>query len=244
MRKVHILDIETSPMLAYIWQLGEQRVNLGQIHTDWNIMAWSAKELGAPAEDIVYYDTRKNPQDDRAILIPLWKLLNETDILITQNGKKFDAQKINARFIEHGMKPPRPYRHLDTYLIARQTADFTSHSLEYLTDKLCTRYKKLSHKKFPGMSLWVECLKGNRKAWEEMKLYNTHDVLATEELYTKVRAWAPKSAPNIYDEERICKCCGSKKVWRKGEERTKTGVTPKLHCQTCGKWQSGERIKI
>lgn len=38
-----------------------------------------------------------------------------------------------------------------------------------MTDKLCVKYKKLNHSKFPGMELWRECLKGNSEAWTEME---------------------------------------------------------------------------
>jgi len=82
------------------------------------------------------------------------ELLDQADILITQNGQAFDSPKINTRFILNGMKPPSPYKHLDTYKIAKKVASFTSNSLEYLTDKLCIKYKKLAHAKFPGMLLW------------------------------------------------------------------------------------------
>ena len=120
----------------------------------------------------MYRDQRnaKDILDDKAILKPLWKLLDEADIVITQNGKNFDSPKLNARFIMHGWAPPSPYKHLDTYQIVRQAAKFTSNKLEYLTEKLCTKYKKLEHAKYPGMVLWTECLAGNRAAWNEMRL--------------------------------------------------------------------------
>ena len=34
---------------------------------------------------------------------------------------------------------------LTHHLLAKSAADFTSNKLEYLTDKLCKKYKKLSH---------------------------------------------------------------------------------------------------
>lgn len=58
-----------------------------------------------------------------------------------------------------------------------------------MTDKFCKKYKKLKHKKFPGHELWKECLKGNKEAWNEMRKYNIHDVLATEELYNVLKQW-------------------------------------------------------
>src|SRR5579859_6765409 len=187
--KVLVFDIESSPILAYVWGRREQNIGLSQIHSDWYVMAWGAKWLGQPVSKLVYYDQRsaKHIEDDRAILRPMWKLFDQADIVVTQNGKNFDSPKLNARFILNGMQPPSPYQHIDTYQMMRRIAKFTSNSLEYLTNNLCTKYKKLKHRKFPGMELWKECMAGNKAAWDEMKLYNTHDVLSLEELYLKIR---------------------------------------------------------
>lgn len=237
--KVLIFDIETSPIVAHVWGLRDQNISLNQIVKDWQVIAWAAKWLDRPAKDVAYYDIRK--MTEKRILEILWALLDNADIVITQNGQNFDSRKLNARFIEYGMKPPKPYRHLDTYKIAKAAAEFTSHKLEYLTDKLCTKYKKLSHNKFPGMSLWNECLKGNFKAWEEMKRYNIHDVLSTEELYLKLRGWTPKTAPSV---SLIgCLSCGSNKVEKRGVDMTLATKWQRLHCLNCGKWFRGSKIK-
>ena len=244
--KALVLDIETSPMLAYIWELGEQRVNLDQIHTEWHIMAWSAKWLGAPAKEIMYEEVRGR-KSDRPILKKLWKLLNEADIVITQNGIKFDSRKINARFLLHGMTPPKPYLHIDTYRLLKKVAEFTSHKLAYLTDKLCVKDKKVTHGEFPGLRLWIECLKGNPKAWKEMKFYNIKDVLSTEELYEKVKAWAPESMPRLYPmtkERGTCSTCGYKGSMREGKPRVrKSGVYTQDMCPKCGAWQIIKQTK-
>jgi hypothetical protein len=247
-QKVLVLDVETSPLLVYVWNLKDQYVGLNQMVSDWHIMAWSAKWLGESSSSIQYYDQRNlKVGNDLPILRPLWKLLNEADIVLTQNGKAFDAKKINARFMLHGMQPPSPYKHLDTYLIAKNAASFTSHSLEYLSERFCTKYKKLSHSNFPGLSLWVECLKGNLKAWDEMKKYNIHDVLATEEFYNKIKAWAPESAPKPFHSDKVstlCEVCGQK------GHMIRRGVAVKIkvryqrwQCQTCGRWTTGDKIK-
>jgi hypothetical protein len=235
---VIVLDIETAPLLVYVWNLKDQYVGLNQLVQDSHIMAWSAKRLGAPASSIVYYDQRNlKAGNDLPILRPLWNLLDKADIVITQNGKAFDVKKINARFMLHGMKPPSPYKHLDTYLIAKGVASFTSHSLEYLSERFCTKYKKLSHARFPGLSLWVECLKGNKEAWDEMKLYNIHDVLATEELYGKIKGWVPVSAPKVYNAPLKCSSCGSA-AQRRGMELKGKTLVQRVRCNnpSCGKW--------
>jgi uncharacterized protein YprB with RNaseH-like and TPR domain len=246
--KVLVFDIETAPMLAYVFDLRDQNIGLNQIYTDWHVLAWSAKWLGDPADKIMYRDQRGYKLgDDKAILKDLWKLLNEADIVITQNGKHFDSPKLNARFIVHGMPPPKPYTHLDTYQILRSVAKFTSNKLEYITNLLCTRYKKLSHKKFPGFTLWAECMKGNKQAWEEMKKYNIHDVLATEEFYMKIRAWTPSHMANVFhitDKAVRCSTCGATgKMYLGKPKRAKSGLYQQYSCRTCGSWQKGIKVK-
>lgn len=247
-QKVLVLDIETSYMLAAIWDTGEQYVNINQIIQDWRILAWSAKWLDAPDSSIVYHDLRKNPNgSDLPILKPLWKLLDEADIIITQNGKAFDSKKINARFMLNGLKPPKPYSHIDTYLLVKKVAAFTSSSLEYLTSKFCKKHKKTSHGKYPGLKLWIECLKGNTDAWNEMKRYNIEDVLSTEELYLNIRSWAPQSLPKVFpltDTEHNCSTCGYHGKMREGRPRQAKTYSYKQHsCPRCGSWTTGIKIK-
>ena len=237
--KVGVLDIETTPLVAYAWGRHDVNIALNQVAKDWRVMAFAFKWLGG--KQICYMDARTD-KDELRLLKKVWQFLDTCDILITQNGKSFDSRKLNARFIMYGMKPPSPYKHLDTYLIAKQVGDFTANSLEYLTDKLCTKYKKLKHAKYPGMELWTECLRGNDDAWREMKKYNIHDVLSTEELYGKLKAWVPANAPNVYVGE-CCGVCGGK-AHKTGHYVTRDAKYPKLHCQKCGRWTKGKREKL
>jgi len=233
--KTLIFDIETSPLIAYVWQLGEQRVNLDQIKEDWYVLAFAAKWLGE--KKVIYQDVRHmGAMKDRVILNTIWKLLDEADVVITQNGKRFDSRKLNARFIEYGMQPPSPYKHWDTYRVADTVADFTSHKLEYLTEKLCSKYKKLKHKKFPGLSLWKECLKGNIEAWNEMKKYNIHDVLSTEELYTKIQAWAPPSVPSVHHP------CSSAYAVKWGTTPDRGALYQRMFCKKCKTYFRGGKV--
>ncbi len=236
--KVLVFDIETSPLIAYVWGRKDVNIALNQIKNEWSVIACAAKWLDAPASQTMYKDLRgsRNLANDLPVLRFIWKLLNEADIVITQNGQSFDSPKLNARFILHGMLPPKPYKHLDTYRIARRVAAFTSNKLEYLTDKLCTKYKKLAHSKFPGQSLWTECLAGNLAAWNEMKRYNIHDVLATEELYNKLHQWTPQTMPSI---QHPC----PKRYAASWGFRPSNGETYKrMFCKKCKEYFLGDKI--
>lgn len=235
--RVLIYDIETAPILGYVWTLWNNDLGLNQIKSDWHLLSWSAKWLGDPPSKVMYMDQRnvKNIEDDTKLLKGIWKLLDEADIVITQNGKKFDEKKLNARFILNGFQPPSSYKHIDTKQIASKKFGFTSKRLEYMTDKLCTKYKKQKHKKFAGFEMWTECLNGNLKAWKEMERYNKYDVLSLEELYLKMQPWDNSLNPNLYTDDITYICsCGSSNIKKNGYAYTSTGKYQRYRCGDCG----------
>jgi hypothetical protein len=235
--KVLIFDIETAPIIGHVWSLWENNLGLNQVVSDWHCLSWSAKWLGDAPNKVMYDDQRneKNIQDDKRLLKGIWDLLDQADVVITQNGVHFDKKKLNARFIMNGFQRPSTYKHIDTKLIAGKHFGFTSNKLEYMTDKLCVKYKKLKHTKFPGHEMWTECLKGNLDAWKEMEKYNKYDVLALEELYQKLIPWDSTINFNLYhdDEEHICKC-GGKNHMKNGFYYTNVGKFQKYRCKGCG----------
>lgn len=241
--KILLLDIETAPILAYVWGLWDNNVALNMVKKDWHILSWSAKWLDDPASKVMYQDQRKakDIENDKEMLKGIWKLLDEADIIVTQNGKKFDQKKLFARFLIHGFQPPSDFRHVDTCQLAKRHFGFTSNKLEYLTDKLGTKYKKLKHKKFPGFELWKECLAGNPAAWKEMEKYNKYDVLSLEEVYLKLRPWDNSINPNVYaiDGENACDC-GSREFHKNGIRASNSGKYQRYTCNDCGKSFRGQ----
>ncbi|MDP2692236.1 MAG: ribonuclease H-like domain-containing protein [bacterium] len=240
--KILILDIETAPIIAYVWKIWEENIGLEQIKSDWHLLSFAAKWHGDPANKIIYMDQRnaKSIEDDRPLLKKLWELIDSADILLTHNGIKFDIKKIKSRFILNGFKPPANIKHIDTYKLAKKHFGFTSGKLEYLTDKLCTKYKKTKHKKFPGFVLWKECLAGNKDAWKEMEQYNKYDILSLEELYNKISPWDTSFNVNLYrdDLEVVCNC-GSNDLQQRGFAFTKIGKYQRYQCKNCGSWTRG-----
>lgn len=241
--KTLILDIETAPIVAYTWGLFDQNIGLNQIKSDWHLLSWAAKWLGDPPSKVMYMDQSgaKNIQDDKALVQGLADLLNQADVVITQNGDAFDIKKLNARAVINGLPPIRPCRSTDILKEGRKVFKFTSHKLEYVTDKLNTKYKKLKHEDYPGFELWSAILRGDKKAWVAMRKYNIHDILATEEAYLVIQGWIKTQnyAAYIADEARRCHC-GSTKLERRGYAFTDTAKYVRFHCLDCGKWPRGK----
>lgn len=236
--KILLFDLETSPITGRVWGLFDQNISLNQIVSDWHLMSWAAKWLGDPESSIMYMDQSKvkNVGDDYKIVKALWKLLDDSDIVLAHNANSFDVKKINARFAHYKLPPPSSYKVIDTLRIAKRHFAFTSNKLEYLTNKFCVKYRKSLHKQFSGFDLWKECLNGNKKAWKEMKDYNILDVLAMEELYLNhLMKWDKTINFNNLSGGVGIKCnCGSTRFNLKGFRYTKNARFKKLACSKCG----------
>lgn len=241
--KVLILDIETLPMEAYAWSMWNNNFGLEQIKQHTTILSWSAKWMGAPADTVMYQDVRNedNVRNDKNILEQLRSLLDEADVILTQNGVRFDIPKINYRLAFHKFKPYSKPKDIDTLQIAKKVFGFDSNKLEHLTEMFCTKYKKSKHKKFPGFSLWKACLEGNLEAFNEMEEYNKVDVLSLEELYVDhLMPWDSSINFAAYSDEYKFRCnCGNDELLARGYHITKRSKFQKYICTNCGKEHRG-----
>jgi len=241
--KIGLVDIETAPIVGNTWGLWQQNIGLNQIEHEWAIISFCFKPLGGAKNTIEYMDTsdREDPRDDSAVLQRLYEIMDEYDVLIAHNGKRFDAKKIRARFILAGYRPHSPVKIEDTLLYAKQVAAFTSNKLEWLSTYLST-IKKDAHTDFPGFELWKQCMAGNPKAWKSMKKYNIPDVISMEQVYMRLRPWVQGAVNvNAYtteDNTIRCPICGSDDVHEEGYAYTQTGQYKRYHCaaDNCGAW--------
>mgnify|MGYP003145899441 CR=1 FL=1 len=232
--RILILDIETAPNLAYVWRFFKENVSLDQLQEHSNILSVAAKWLGE--KRVYYWGTDKHTEAE--VLAYTNKLLDEADIVVAHNGDRFDMAKIRGRSLVHGLDLPSPYKQIDTWKIAKREFGFDSNSLAYLADVLgCS--PKTKHKEFPGFELWAECLKGNKRAWKELCLYNKQDVLTLEEIYVKIRPYA-RNHPSVSavgePGEVTCPKCGSTDQKKRGHYYTNTQKYQRYKCMGCGGW--------
>jgi hypothetical protein len=239
-----VLDIETKPILAYVWGLFDQTIGIDFIKEDWNLLSYAAKWVGKPK--MFYKDTGgrgvAKVSDDSALLKDLWHLLDEADVVVGQNLRSFDVKKIGARLIQAGYGPYSPIKTVDTMRAAKKHAAFTSNKLAFLSDKLTTT-KKSEHRKFPGFSLWLGCMADDPSAWREIARYNKKDVLATEELYLRLRPWMgehPNVAAFSLRDDVVCPKCSSPRLQARGYAVTQTGRYVRYQCQDCAGWTRGK----
>lgn len=234
MVNIYVIDLETAPKVAYVWRFFKEMIGAKQVLDHGHIMSFCAKKLGS--KEHIYVENRKD--DDKFITQELIKVLDDADIVVAQNGDKFDLPTINGRALVHDLLPPSPYKTVDTLKVAQKEFKFERNSLEYLA-KILGCEEKGGHKEFPGFELWLECLKGNDKAWAEMKAYNIQDVDTLEEVYLKMRPWC-RFHPNVAvfeeQEKTLCPKCGSEHIQFRGYSYTGVSKFKRFVCKDCGGW--------
>lgn len=213
--KILLIDLETTPIEAYTWG-PKWETNLIEVIEQSKVLSYSAKWLngkhwtkGWPD----YKGYKKGLLNDKAIVHDIWGLLNQADVVVTQNGKSFDIRVLNTRFLKHKLSPPSPYKVIDPKVEAKRYLRLPSNSL----DDICDYFgigRKIEHE---GFGLWLKCMAGDKNAWKRMLRYNRHDVVLMEQVYLLLRPYM-KTHPNMamYTNKTVCPRCSSNKGFIRG----------------------------
>lgn len=243
--KILEIDIETAPSLAYVWGLFKENIPLDRLINPGYTLCYAAKWRGSKKKTM-FDSLFKSCRED--FLMKLWELLDEADVVIHYNGKKFDMPTINREFVLAGMTPPSPYQQIDLYWVVRKNFRFASNKLDFVAQQLGIG-AKVQHK---GMQLWKDCMaaldydwngrmpKQLTQAWKEMEEYNREDTDLLDRLYDKLLPWIDNHPNHALwmnpGDERVCPNCGSTHLISKGYKRTSVLTYRQYQCQGCGKY--------
>lgn len=236
--KTLLFDIENTPLISYTWGLYEQ--NVVAVHKDWELLsvAYSWHGSRSPIKVI----DREGQATDRRLTQKLWELLNHADVVVAHNAAEFDVKKAMAKFAEHHLGPPAPFKVIDTLKIARSQFKFTSNKLDDLA-KLGKISRKLPN---VGIEMWLGCMAGKASSWMQMRKYNKQDIVVLREVYEWLAPFA-KSLPNAaIGKGVVCPRCGGMKLHRRGTVRSVAASYAQYQCVKCGGWtrsRLGERLE-
>lgn len=246
--KILLFDIETAPMIGYIWGRWKQNIASSQMLQESYMLTWAAKWLGSDtvmSDSVHLHHDNTGVPCDKEVVQSLWQLVNEADFLIYQNGDRFDLPRLNTRAIMHGLPPVCPSKTIDTLKIAKYNFAFSSNRLDDLAVQLGLPIRKIK----TDFGLWAGCMQGSKESFEEMLEYNVMDVDVLEQVYLKLRPYDRKH-PNLSlfapaeDQEAgtMCGTCGSKEVVPTGQYT----VTPvsKFEIHRCGNCGATRRDRV
>jgi DNA polymerase elongation subunit (family B) len=231
--KILFLDIETAPHVAYVWSLFDSFVPIDRVITIGHTLCFSAK--WAHDKHTIFRSVHRD--GEKNMLRKLHGLLDEADIVVHYNGKKFDIPTLQKEFVKQGMSPPAPFHQVDLYQVVKKQFRFASNKLDFVCRELGLGMK-VENK---GIKLWADCLAGVTAAWKKMERYNKRDVSILIRLYNKLKPWIPNH-PNLAlwldpSDELKCRGCGGTHLRFKGYKRTSVLSYKQYVCEDCGTWQ-------
>ena len=230
--KILLFDIETQAPIFRSWNPYPKFIPHKMLVKDWCIICWSAKWL----YEAEVHNDKMTPEEsivrnDERVVRSLWDMIDEADIIIAHNLKKFDKKKANSRFLFYKMNPPSHYNMVDTLEATKSQFGETYNGLDFLSSKFNGEGKLKT-----DIDLWIACDDGDGDAIDEMSSYCDKDVFILEDYYLTIRKWI-KSHPNLslYVDacEARCPNCGSANIVDGGDYVTPANRYPGFRCE-CG----------
>lgn len=230
--KYLFIDIETSLMKAYTFNIWNVNIPITDIISDWRILCISyAINDGKPVE---------LQGTERSILRRISKIINGADVAVHHNGVKFDMKRINTRVLAHGLPPVKQFsagETIDTLKVAKKEFNFTSNKLDFIATFLGVDNKLPTNKQ-----LWIDATQGCKDALKRMSTYCAQDVEVQRNVYRKLKPYMTNH-PNMNHFSQgipVCPSCGSEHIQKRGYVSTRVSKKQRFQCMDCGAWSAGK----
>lgn len=234
--RILVLDIETKPTKAYVWQAFKATIGVNQIIEPGNIICFGAQWLGN--RDVEFYSDWADGH--RGMIEQAFRLISEADAVITYNGDKFDIPILNGEFLrELGSLPPT-ITSIDILKTIKYKLRLFRNNLAFVGPYMDVGLKM----KHEGFELWIKVMEGNVPAQKRMERYCKQDVRLTGRLYMKIRPIITNHPHMGTVKSTACGACGSTRVQSRGWRRTRAFRIQRMHCQNCASWFDGRKERM
>ena len=232
--RILLYDVETSPILAWIWKPGpklhisHEQIKKGQKS---DIICICYKWLGARSVHALHWNM--TTQDSTAMIDAFSKIVEQADLVIGHNGDNFDMKHINTQRLLHGKDPISWPTSEDTLKQFRKYFAFPSFKLDYLSKTLNGGGKDRM-----VFQDWIDIVENrSASALAKMLRYCKKDVLHLEGIFKKAfKFFVPKINASLLAQgnREGCPRCGHTRVVSAGYVVRTTGRYKRWHCQGCG----------
>lgn len=203
-------DIETSLAKSYHFQQWKVNLSMKQKIQESHILSHAWAFGDSPVKSSVLSVDEMLTHDPERLVLECWSLLNNCDVLVAHNGKRYDVRKVNGYFLQYGLPPPSPYKVVDTLQIAKSKFNLPFNSLAYLAEFLGVQQKIDTG----GLDLWIKCDQGDPEALRKMDEYCRGDIETLRDVYYRLIGWDNNGVDmSVYsDHGAVCTNCGSDDV--------------------------------
>lgn len=142
-----------------------------------------------------------------AMLRRVWDVYDNANVIVGHNLASFDTKHLKAEWAQLGLKPPRPWKTIDTLTVARREFAFESNQLGSLCERMGVPGKVDKY----DVQTAKDALAGVVAAQKRLRRYNVGDIEASEALFLSMVGWMP-NMPHVarpLGDEKVCNQCGS-----------------------------------
>lgn len=233
--KILLFDIECSMLKAYSYGLFDQNISIENIIEHPRMIAFSAKWYGKKGTKFFseFHHSRKE------MLEEMHALLEEAEVVVGFNSRRFDTRWVNSEFMVEGMAPPSPYKQVDIMQEVKRNARFVSNKLDYISERLIDDKKH----EYNMARMWriVDDPRTDDKTrereWNRMKRYAVKDTNLLEPVMNALLPWIKMPHP-VSSNPDACHNCGGR-LRTNGQAKTLYSVYERLRCVECGKSHRG-----
>jgi DNA polymerase elongation subunit (family B) len=255
--RILTFDIETQRAIVSVFSPFTKYIPHQRVLVESRILCFAARWHGedrtifraAWKEDAKY---RVDPDAYEKMLLKMWELLNEAQIVLTWNGDRFDVQWVHAEMTRLGLPRPASYKSVDLIKVAKKhfNQGLMYRKLDW-SARMWLGDQKIDHN---GRDLWDDIRFGTRaeklSAQKLMREYCEHDTALTERIGFEY--YLPYLPVNMalyrkdQDSELLyCTKCGATGHLKR-ENYYYTGAFgyQQYRCEKCGGLSRGKRNKI
>lgn len=174
------------------------------------------------------------------MLRAIWDVYDQADIVIGHNVAAFDTKHLATGWLEMGLKPPSPFKIVDTLKEARKRFGNESKTLASMCDRLGIDTKTDKYE----VDVARAAVAGDKAAQRKLKAYNVGDIVASEALYDALRPWMgthPHSRIGTADDRLTCPNCWGDNLERNGTKLAQQITYVLYRCRDCGANVQGTR---
>lgn len=230
--RVLIWDLESSLLEGYFFRIWQENIPMRRIKKQAHLLSASFAYNDEPVQGYRLTPEQVKTGDDFDVVCKVVEAVNNCDLMVTFNGKRFDVKLLNTRALFWGLPPVKAPKHIDLFEQSKRVFKFPSNSMQNVSMYLGENGKLETS----GSNLWERCAEWENyeeceKALIEMVTYGNQDIEATRDLYKRFQGWM-KGVPNLgvitneVTENKTLRCihCGSDDVFPL-DQKTYTSVS-------------------
>ena len=230
--RILVWDLESSLLEGYFFRIWQENIPMRRIKKQAHLLSASFAYNDEPVQGYRLTPEQVKTGDDFDVVCKVVEAVNNCDLMITFNGKRFDVKLLNTRALFWGLPPVKSPKHIDLFEQSKRVFKFPSNSMQNVSMYLGEKGKLETS----GSNLWERCAEWENyeeceKALIEMVTYGNQDIEATRDLYKRFQGWM-KGVPNLgvitneVTENKTLRCihCGGDDIFPL-EQKTYTSVS-------------------